>query len=219
MYFQLAKNSKLRMTASTADAIFANVVYDSAINPSSDFIDVEFTTFAIAYVGALNVQSISLKNTSGSNVSSICIYVDDNLLLPCFALAANQTVLIDNSGMNFQFVSPSVDVNVTCTGGGGGGGGGFSNVVLELGDIPFTALPGKCYIIEDGILPSDSTFDVSGLSAEDDEILILNRDKSYVLSYTGQTVYYADERVADNVFWQSNVWLRFAGGKLRVIQG
>lgn len=218
MYFKLAKNSKLRMTASTADAIYAMVVYDNAINPSSDFIDTEFTTFAIAYVDALNVQSISLKNTTGLNVTSICIYVDDNLLLPCFALAANQTVLIDNSGMNFQFVSPSVDVSVTCTGGGGGGGTSLTNVNITA-DANITASTGNCYILEDGVLTADRTLDVAALSSEGDEMMFLNRDFHYAITFTGQTVYYADERVATNVNWLSNLHLRFVHGKLRVILG
>lgn len=101
----------------------------------------------------------------------------------------------------------------------GNGGTGFVNVVLESSDFPLTVETGKMYLLENGVLSGDSTVNVSGLTNENDEFWFLNRDHSYVLSFTGQQVYYADEREVDSILWQSNILIRNVNAKLRVIQG
>lgn len=107
MYFTLANNSRLQITASTDAVIYSTVNYEQGINPSTGYVADDMTVFATAYNGSLDIKNISLKNTSASTVTSICIYVDNDLLLPCFALEAGQIILIDENGQTYQMVNVS----------------------------------------------------------------------------------------------------------------
>lgn len=107
MYFKLAKNSKLSMTASTDSVVYATVIYEDSVNPSTGFIETDTTTYAVAYQEPLSVNSITLKNTSETDVSSICIYIDYELMIPCFSLAAGKTLTLNDIGQNYQMVSTS----------------------------------------------------------------------------------------------------------------
>jgi len=163
----------------------------------------------------INISSIRIINTSPSVVNGIKFYLNgtdiENLI------SENSLGIKDSKTLDACCPSVTVQNNITTT--GGTGGGGFANITLGLSDIPFTAQPGKCYILEDGVMPSDLPFDMSALSTEGDEILILNREKTFVLSYSGQSVYYSDDTIVPSMPNQWNVWLRFANNKLRIITG
>lgn len=188
MYFQLANNSRLQITASTDAVIYGNVVYGQGINPSTGYVADDMTVFATAYNGPLDIENISLKNTSASTVTSICIYVDSDLLLPCFPLLAGQSILIDGSGQSFQQVSPSVDVNVTCS--GGGGGTSITWQTLEDADFVagvFEAQDNMGYNIPAGVLTSDKSIDMSAVATINE---YCRADEAYIVRFSPVDVYY-----------------------------
>lgn len=141
--------------------------------------------------------------------------------VPDDSLGSNGDYYRDEDNGDVYYKSGGVYALVGNILGGGGGSSApmFTNVTLSNDMFPLTAVKGKCYILEDGVLASDSTIDVSNLTNEGDEFMFLNRDRNRNIAFLGATVYYADERVADGLLWQSNVWVRMANGKLRVILG
>lgn len=218
MYFTLAKNSKIWAIASTADVIYCTVVYEQGMNPSSDFLDTDKTIFATAYIDAIQVHSIALKNTSASTVTGICIYVDENLLLPCFSLLAGQSILIDSNGQSFQQVSPSTNVNVTCT---GGGGGGTSITWQTLSDADFVsgvfiAEDNKGYNIPLGVLTSDKTIDMSAVATINEYCY---QDETYKISFSPISVYYfGGAEIADQLLGRNCTRIQMIDSKLVITE-
>jgi hypothetical protein len=82
-----------------------------------------------------------------------------------------------------------------------------------------TAEDGKCYILENGTLISDINFNLDHLTTENNTCMFINRDISYVVSLSGSTAYYADERIATTIYKQEDCEFRFANGKIRVLRG
>ena len=105
---------------------------------------------------------------------------------------------------------------------GEGVSGGLTNVVVTLGMIvggELIAEDGKCYILENGTLVSDINFNLGHLTIENNTCMFINRDISYVVSLSGSTAYYADERIATTIYKQEDCEFRFANGKIRVLRG
>lgn len=216
MYFNLAKNSKLIAVAGIADVIYCTVVYEQGMNPASDFLDTDKTVFLTAYVGAIKVYSLSLKNTSGSTVTGICIYVDENLLLPCFSLLAGQSILLDASGQSFQQVSPSVDVNVNCS---GGGGGSISWQTLADEDFisgVFVAEDNKGYNIPFGVLTSNKIIDMSAVATINEYCY---QDETYIIRFSPVDVYnFGGSEVADQLLGRNCTRIQMIDSKLVITE-
>ena len=190
-------------------------MYEQGINPSSDFLDTDKTIFASAYVDLIKVDSISLKNTSASTVTGICIYVDENLLIPCFNLLAGQSILIDASGQSFQQVSPSVDVNVTCS----GGGGSISWQTLADEDFisgVFIAEDNKGYNIPLGVLTSNKIIDMSAVATINEYCY---QDETYIIRFSPVDVYnFGGSEVADQLLGRNCTRIQMIDSKLVITE-
>ena len=99
----------------------------------------------------------------------------------------------------------------------GSGGDSMKNIVVS--SVPITATSGNCYYIPNGVMHADSTVNVSALTHDGDSIMIMNRDQTYGLTYTGGTVYNAYGEVEATIYKNSNIWIKNINGRLEVVFG
>lgn len=102
-------------------------------------------------------------------------------------------------------------------GGGGGGMTGFENV--NMTDADYKANTGDCIFIAEGTFTTARVIDLSELVNEGDEIWVINREKIWGLSYSEQNVYGAYGDVLNQVYFNTNTYIRMIGGKLRIMIG
>lgn len=101
-------------------------------------------------------------------------------------------------------------------GAAGANGGGFTNVDITGDYKPNT---GEMVYIGENALSGDTLLDLSSLNHEGDEVWIINRNKVWKVQYTGQPVYDAFGGAVALSYYNSNVYLRYVSGQLRLMIG
>jgi len=93
----------------------------------------------------------------------------------------------------------------------------YSNNIVTGTNANITAAAGTSYHLPAATLSTNRTIDVSGLNVAGDYLEISNQEAGFTWSFTGASVYLADETTVTILLAQTNYIIRFINGKLRII--
>jgi len=97
------------------------------------------------------------------------------------------------------------------------GGGGSGWTVSIAPDANIVAVPYHMYVIPSATFTANRNIDMSGLTAEGDQIWIFNQGSTYTLTYTGANVYDNAGSTVATAFWRRNAYIVRANSKNQLI--
>ena len=233
---------ELQIVTTTAADIYYEIIVsdvDAAITSvatttvSGHISSATTTTVLAAIDGTRTVHSIITRNAHGSLSNGVTVRKHDstgpvNTDLRVDTIAHGDYMTYKR---NMGWVGPGVSEieGVTTEDGmlmsttdlttaAGGGGGSLANELISV-DATVAAVPGKCYILEPSVFTASHYFDLTQISREGDEAMVINRDSRFELKYFNGIVYYPDGSPANTIPPASVAFIRFANSKISLIIG